>query len=212
MWGRISQLLFLSTLSLFLQQKKKNEIKLVKKNALPDLHFDKKTRCYMEEGLEAAKAYEELKDVKISFRRKRINSMMAAQPKANFIFRRRSKRSYVIIISNKKALNADAHIEAMGYTARVGIIGHELSHILSYKDMTNWQLILFGLKYFFNKKKIEAETDLMAIRKGFGQHIQEFNNYLFRSAHINKNYLKNKRKYYLSSLEIEQKMQKELYL
>ncbi len=212
MWGLISQLLFISTLSLFSQQKKKNEIKLVKVRPIADFHFTSKTKRYKEESLEAAKAYKELKDVKIYFKRQRINSMMAAQPNLNFIFRRRSKRSYVIVISNKKSINADTHIEAMGRTARVGIIGHELSHILSYKDMSNWRLMAFGIKYFFNKKKIEAETDLMAIRKGFGKHIQAFNNYLFQSSHINENYLRNKRKYYLSSMEIEQKMQKELFM
>lgn len=176
----------------------------------PDVFFQKNTNDFKDPVITAATAFNELKDVKIEIRRKGIKTMMAARPKLNFLFRNRENREYVILITNHEEMNANAMYANMSSCAQVGVIGHELSHILSYEDMTNMELLWFGIKYVFNKKEIEAETDLLAIRKGFGQQIIEFNKYLYKSPEINKKYLRKKQKFYLSSTEIEQKMMENL--
>jgi hypothetical protein len=134
----------------------------------------------------ASGAFYELADVKISVKRKNIKTMMAARPKANFLFKPKARREYVIIVSNRPELNADALYEQMSLCAKVGVIGHELSHILSYSEMSGLEMLWFGIKYVFKKKEIEHETDLIAIRKGFGEQIVEFNHYIYHSPKTNK--------------------------
>lgn len=176
----------------------------------PDVFFQNNANEFKDPVITAASAFSELKDVKIEIKRKRIKTMMAARPKISFLFRNRENREYVIIITNHEVMNANAMYANMSSCAQVGVLGHELSHILSYEDMTNMELLWFGIKYVFNKKEVEAETDLIAIKKGFGQQIIEFNRYLNKSPEINKNYLRKKKKFYLTSNEIEQKMQENL--
>ena len=172
----------------------------------PELSFLNNSKQFEDPVFLASGAFHELKGVKIVIKRKNINSMMAARPKANFLFRKKENREYVIIVSNNQNMNTKVLYENMSTCAQVGVIGHELSHIVSYTQMSNLEMLWFGIKYAFKKKEIEAETDMMAIRKGFGEQIIEFNYYLHHSPRTNKKYLQKKKKYYLSSFEIEQKM------
>lgn len=176
----------------------------------PEIHFQNNADQFKDPVNTASTAFSELKDVKVEIRRKEIKSMMAARPKLSSFFKSRDKREYVIIISNRKSMNANALYTNMTRCAQVGVLGHELCHILSYEEMTNLELIWFAIKYVFNKKEVEAETDLMAIKRGFGTQIIEFNSYLHQSPITNKKYLRQKKKYYLSVNDIEQKMQENL--
>lgn len=177
---------------------------------IANLHFDDNSDDFKDAAIVAAGAFEELEHINLDIRRKSIASMMAARPTIGSFFTKRANRQYVIYISDKESMNANALFNEMSFCAQVGVLGHELSHIVSYEEMTNLQLMWFGIKYAFNKKEIEAETDLMAIKKGFGKHIIEFNNHIYHSSNTNKKYLSKKKKYYLSSVEIEQKIQQNL--
>lgn len=198
--------LFISGINTYSQNNSQGK-KAVCNTVFPDLKFLNNSSQFEKPVKLASSAFEELKGVKISIKRKNINSMMAARPRANFLFKKRESREYEIIISNHQKMNAKALYENMSTDAQVGVIGHELSHIVSYLKMSNMQMIWFGIKYAFKKKEIEGETDMMAIEKGFGEQIIEFNSYLHHSPRTNKKYLQKKNKYYLSSVEIEQKMQ-----
>jgi len=171
-----------------------------------DVSFSGEAEDFVEPVLAAAAAFHELSGVHVEIQRRGIKSMMAARPKAGFLFKKKENREYVIIISDREDMNAEVLYGGMSTCAQTGVIGHEFSHILSYESMTNMQLLWFGIKYAFNRKQVEAETDLMAIKKGFGKQIIEFNQYLHRSPRTNKKYLQKKKKYYLTSYEIEQKI------
>lgn len=172
----------------------------------PNIFFLDNSKQFKDPVNLASGAFKELEGVKINIKRKNIKSMMAARPRANFLFKKRENREYIIIVSNHHKMNAKVLYENMSTCAQVGVIGHELSHIVSYTKMSNLKMLWFGIKYVFKKREIEAETDMMAIRKGFGEQIIEFNHYLHHSPRTNKKYLQKKRKYYLSSIEIEQNM------
>lgn len=166
--------------------------------------FSAKTLKFISPIDSAAKQFPELNGYTIEVKRKHIGTMMAARPTSDFIFRKKESRKYVIFITDKPDMHADSVYAKMSYNAELGIIGHELSHILDYRLKNNWQMICFGIKYVFNKKTIEAETDLTAVRRGFGKDLVEYNRYIHRSPHVSKRYLLKKKKFYLTASEIEE--------
>jgi hypothetical protein len=172
----------------------------------PEFNFLGNTQQFKKSLLIASNSFYELKGITIDVKRKNIKTLMAARPKANFLFRKNKNREYVILISKKQNMNARVLYMQMSNRALIGVLGHELSHIVCYSQKSNLEMIFFGIKYVFNKKEIEVDTDIMAINKGFGKQILEFNQYIHHSSRTNKKYLRKKNRYYLSSNEIEQKI------
>lgn len=169
-------------------------------------NFSSKTLKFNEALIEAAKEFPELEGTYIEIRRKRIGTMMAARPKPGFIFRKPDKRRYIIYITDKPGMNAEKIYSGMSYNAQLGVLGHELSHILDYKSKNNWQMLGFGIKYVFRKKAIEAETDCIAVERGFGEELIEYTRYIHHSPHVNRKYLLKKKKFYLSASELEKNL------
>ena len=154
----------------------------------------------------AAVHFPELQNCKIEVRRQKITTMMAARPKRNFLFHSMKNRTYVILITDKPGMRAEEIYHDLSTSATVGVFGHELSHIVSYKNKSNADLLWFGVKYMLNKKKIENKTDMIAIDHGFGPGLVEYTSYIHNSPKVNKKYLLKKKKYYYSSNELESKM------
>lgn len=153
----------------------------------------------------AATKFPELKEVDIEFKRKKIGTMMAARPKLDFLFKKKKNRKYVIYITNHPAMNAGLIFDGMSECAQVGVIGHELSHILSYKNKSNLQMLWFGILYPFNKSVIEEKTDITTMKRGFADHLLEYTRFIHSSPHTNPKYLQKKIKHYLSVNEMEEK-------
>lgn len=170
----------------------------------PKFHYTRSSAKFTEPLEFAAEKFPELKGVRIDIRRKKISTMMAARPKLDFLFRKKEARRYVIYITNHPEMNAGPIFEDMSTCAQTGVLGHELSHILSYRKMNNMQLLWFGVKYLFHRKKIEAETDAMALKRGFGEELLEYTRFIYNSPHTNKRYLLKKKRHYLSVSEIQQ--------
>jgi hypothetical protein len=166
--------------------------------------FSSKTLKFSAPLDSAAKSFPELNGYSIEIRRKHIGTMMAARPKPDFIFRKKENRKYVIFITDKPEMNPDSVYASMSYNAQLGVLGHELSHILDYRNKNNWQMLCFGINYVFNKKTIEAKTDLTAVKRGFGKELIEYTRYIHRSPHVNRRYLLKKKRFYLSASEIEE--------
>ncbi len=171
-----------------------------------DLHFTAKSQKFKSPLEYASANFPELKGLKIEVRRKHIGTMMAARPKIDFLFRKQENRTYVVFITDSPEMNAGPIFAEMSECAQAGVLGHELSHIVTYNDMNNMQLILFGIKYMFNKRKIEAQTDLIAMKHGFGEQLIEYTRFIIKSPHTNRKYLRKKKKYYLSANEMEEKL------
>jgi len=61
-----------------------------------------------------------------------------------------------------------------------GMFAHELAHLEKYNTMNKISLIFYGFHYQFSadfKRKVERETDLTAIQKGFGAQLAAFRTY-----------------------------------
>ena len=88
---------------------------------------------YELQTLIALSFYPELEDTKISFRRRELNSTMAARPKGIEVFRSKGKRHYIIYINDFPSVKIPP--DSIAFNALVGILGHELAHILEYEHM-----------------------------------------------------------------------------
>ena len=148
--------------------------------------------------------YPELYDAKICLHLKSIASTMQAQPKADFIFRRKKNRKYKILVNNNSNINGMFYKD-LEFNSLVGWIGHELAHILDYSKKDNRKLIVFITSYIFNKKdmkKTEREADKTTIKHGLGTQLLEGVNFYHRNKKISRKYRKKKKGLYLSAEEI----------
>lgn len=91
--------------------------------------------------------YPELSDISIAFKIKKNikKSTMQAQPKWNFLWKKRKKKSYIILISNKfKIENQEFNTLDIPSDVFIGWIGHELGHIMDYENRSKLNLIFFA--------------------------------------------------------------------
>ncbi len=154
--------------------------------------------------LTALSYYPELKQVSITFRRKNIRTTMSALPHGLFLLTKDEKRKYVINIGTNGAISS-LLLPELSFNARVGVIGHELAHIVDYETMSKGDMIIFSRDYLLSKDKrseIERKTDKIAIGKGLGKQVYFFSDYVFNHANVPRKYLKYKERIYFSPDEI----------
>ncbi len=150
--------------------------------------------------------YPELKDVNIKVRYGNIKTTMQCRPRWDFIFRKKEKRSYVIYIGNKRKKANGVLYTDLPLNAQIGVMGHELAHIIDYQSMNNMQLSRFGIDYLISKKKKEIENriDLIAIHRGLGHQIRDFSKYVFEESGASLKYLRYKMKFYFKPHQINE--------
>ena len=158
----------------------------------------------------AIQHYPELRATTITFRHKNIPTLMAARPTWWSIFRKKERRRYTIVISTNAGNSSEQLLSNMSVKGRTGIIGHEYAHISVYEKLSAPGLVWFGIRYILMKKRIERETDRIAIERGLGTEMLEYSKHIRKSKLASRKYLRNKRKYYLSINEIQQLVEKTL--
>jgi len=104
-----------------------------------------------------------------------VLSYMLAQPVLRTLLFSKRKRQYRIIIKRSLVVN-NPHFSAKYPKSDIliGWLGHELGHILDYKDRSSWNLIWFGFKYHFFRSflmKAEITADRNAVNAGLGREI-----------------------------------------
>lgn len=158
-------------------------------------------------SLVALMHYPELKDTKIEFKTKALSSTMAARPKGLNVFRRKGKRLYVVIINNTEDVKVP--VDRVSFNAMVGVIGHELAHILDYENKSSLTVLGNGLGYASKKfrAKFERATDQRTIDHGLGWQCYDWSYYVHHYKHTPKEYLEYKKKTYMSYEEIEEQME-----
>ena len=131
----------------------------------------------------ALKKYPELWNENIVLRLEPLNTTMAASIAPKTILT--GARQYEISINNSKTATAGVHYSYLTPTMLVGLFGHELAHILHYQSLTPSQMIKLGVKYFLSDKytrQLEAETDAVAITRGFGNGLIEYKNFVYNNT------------------------------
>ena len=160
---------------------------------------------YELQTLVALSFYPELKKTKISFRRRELKTTMVARPKGIEVFRGKGKRHYIIYINDFPSVKVSP--DSVSFNAQIGVIGHELAHIVDYEKTSSLKIFYIGLSYF-NKKfraKFERATDLRTINHGLLWQCYDFALYVHNSKNAPAEYITYKKKFYMSPKEIKEK-------
>lgn len=160
--------------------------------------------------LEALSYYPELKNTPITFRfrKPQEHMIMSAQPVFKTMFRILDERAYYVNISRTIKLGSKSlKIEDLPKEVLIGWLGHELGHLMDYKNRTVWGMIKFGINYSLSKnyvKGAERKADEYAVQHGLGDYIMKTKNYILNHAEIPASYKEKMKKLYLSPEEIMQ--------
>jgi len=122
----------------------------------------------------------------------------------NFLFRNKENREYMIAIDKKIKNKKGIVLDSVPFNARVGVIGHELGHIVDYSEKTKFGIIFTGIGYLFPKyrRKLEENIDRITIEHGLGYQVKYFSDFVVNHSHAAEKYLKYKRKYYFTPAQI----------
>jgi predicted metallopeptidase len=151
--------------------------------------------------------YPELKNTSIRFEYKKIATTMAARPLISSLFKQ--NREYVICINSDVSKNGGVSYSDLNLKQRIGIIAHELAHIVDFEERTNLSVVNCGLLYkCLNtyQKKLERRTDELVIDKGLGNELFAFSDYVINHSKASCKYKEFKKNNYLLPEEIKQKM------
>ena len=132
---------------------------------------------------------------------------MACRPRNSTIFKK--ERHYTIFIDT----DADGQgilLDSIPFNAQIGIIAHELCHILDYESKTGNQIIGTGLAYFNKNKRADFEKtiDDLTINKGLGHQLLAWSDFALNKSTASSAYKAYKRKTYLTPEEISEKIKK----
>ena len=163
---------------------------------------------YKNQALIALSYYPELADVKIQFREKNLKTTMAAIPRNDFFLRKKGNRTYRIYIDKKVKENKGLQLKDVPLNAQIGVIAHELGHVVDYESKSAVGIILTGLGYLLPpfRKKLERKVDEITIAHGLGHQVKEFSDYVLYQAEVSDKYMKYKRKYYYKPVQLTQLM------
>ena len=158
----------------------------------------------------ALSQYPELQNTPIIFREKRIVTTMVTRPLPSFIFRSRANRRYVIYINNSTKRVKGVLLDTVPFNAQVGVIGHELAHVVDYSEKSNIQILGNGIGYMFHgwRKDFEHSIDIIAIEHGFVWQLYEYSDFILNKSHASDKYKEYKRENYFSPDEILEENEK----
>lgn len=144
--------------------------------------------------------------IEFKFQKNIKKSTMLAQPNFWSLFKAKKNRKYKVLISEKIVIAGNAFAtKDIPKDVMIGWIGHELGHIIDYKNRSSLNLIWFGIKYTFSDnyiKEAERAADTHAVNYGMENYILATKNFILNNADIDESYKSRIRKYYLSPEEI----------
>ena len=136
---------------------------------------------YSQQLIYALSYYPELANTKIKL--KIINSsrgLISTNPTFGSIFRRSSKRKYIIKIFEPTAESKIPLFANADINGQVGIFGHELCHIIYFNNKTSLGLIGLGINHISTKymDRFERNADSANIVRGLGYQLLAWKSYL----------------------------------
>lgn len=162
----------------------------------------------LKEAKTALSYYPELEDIKIEFRFKEDikKSFMQAQPKLKNLFKGRNSRSYYIFMSSKFLIEEEEFTMAdIPADVLIGWLGHELGHIMDYREKSAMGLVIFGFRYITSAnyiKEAERAADTYAVNSGMSDYILATKNFILNHSHLSDSYKERIARLYLSPEEI----------
>lgn len=160
------------------------------------------------EAKTALSFYPELEDVTIRFQYKEDikKSFMQAQPDFSNLFKGKDDRSYNIYISSRFLIEEEEFsMSDVPSEVLIGWLGHELGHIMDYRDKSAMGLIIFGFRYVTSSnyiKEAERAADTYAVNHGMSDYILATKNFILNHSHLSDSYKARIARLYLSPEEI----------
>lgn len=137
---------------------------------------------YEKQIFAALSYFPELRQTKITFKLQKGNSgVIETRPEWLSVFRNSRKRAYVVFIGD----SSSKHIPPFMFrncpvNGQVGIIGHELTHIVYFSKTNTFGLLKLGVAHVSTSymDKFENKTDSICIERGLGYQLIDWNIYL----------------------------------
>jgi hypothetical protein len=176
--------IFAQTLPLPVKEFKPDSIDIYIKDSV----FNKTIPLQFEQQIRVALAYyPTLKQTKIIFKVKKTRTPLAATPTFWSAFRKPSKRTYVITISSESNSFLNKIIlDSLGFNAQIGVLGHEISHILEFNSKKGIFFVGLVLRNLSKKAidKFENNTDRRCIEQGLGYQLLAWSTEVRRNLNI----------------------------
>jgi hypothetical protein len=143
--------------------------------------------CYEKEIMAAMAHFPELNNTPIHFRLKHAYATLKTRPDLISMFRSKKHRTYIITISDQTipALMpiSFAHLPE---SARIGIIGHELSHVTDFSGKSEWNSLKTAIGHLSASymDSLEFHTDSICIAHGLGIELKSWSSYIRDTMHI----------------------------
>ena len=131
--------------------------------------------------------YPELKNTRIIFREKETLTPLTSRPRFFHTFKRKGHRTYIITISTKTSKLLDPILfKSLPFNAQVGVIGHELAHIVEYIKKSSFQILGIALGQLKSNyvDTFEYATDKRTIEHGLGYQLLSWSTYVRENLNI----------------------------
>ncbi|MCF4101285.1 hypothetical protein L1I30_06385 [Gillisia sp. M10.2A] len=176
----------------------------------PNFEFKNKSipSSILKEAKIALSYYPELIHTPIEFKFKKNikRSFMQAQPAFKDLLKGKKQRSYFIMISESIHIeDQEFNMQEIPSDVLIGWLGHELGHIMDYRERSGWDLIKFGIRYILSSthiKEAERAADTFAVNHGMGDYILATKDFILSHAHLSTAYKERIKRLYLSPAEI----------
>lgn len=152
---------------------------------------------------------DDLSEARIRVKNANINTSLSARPTVlSLLFRRKENRKYVIRINDNEGSSIPLFKDA-SFNAQVGVLGHEISHIVDYRQRSLGGVIsrMFDYSSEERKAKYEQEIDSMTIWSGLGWQLKAWMSFVQKSPVATEEYKEFKRDIYYTEPEIEEKIE-----
>ena len=163
----------------------------------------------------AYSAFPELKDVPIDMVLTPGGAPMEATPLIKSLFSLSGNRRYQILLNDAESSYFDPILlRSLPFDAQVGILAHELGHIVYYENLNILAFAKWGLMYLISDDFVathERSTDLMPLYHGLGNQIYRYAHFVRYDPSCREFYQKGKDfmdKYYLTDRELLEEMKK----
>ena len=137
-------------------------------------------------GAIAFSAYPELKDVEIEMVLINGGAPMESRPIVKTLFGPHKNRRYVVLLNDERPSYFEPILlRSLPFDAQVGILAHELGHIVYYEQLSILEFGKWGLDYLFNDKfraTHERTTDLTPVYNGLGSQIYQYAYFVRRDS------------------------------
>ena len=137
--------------------------------------------------LTALSYFPELKNVHIVFRIKKAYSGLTTKPNFASVFKSKDHRTYIITISNETIDTLrPLLLQNLTFEQQVGVIGHEVSHVVDFNNKNFPQTIGVGIGHISKRylDKMEFNTDRICIQHGLGKYLLAYSKHVRETMHV----------------------------